>query len=160
MSPLGIRTWQRCMCYVLPEIPLRCDTWWPLGGWHGSQAIFFHIPEHRHCLGSTPGSITLPLPHSKRPGRHSTNWSVLETIFHTFCIHLRCLYKVTCRYAKLSETPHATLCTYLRRVQNHVEYIELKYSSFQYIFIKFSVHFIPHANISWWPAYVLALHPS
>ena len=28
----------------IPEITLWCNTWQPLGGHHGNQAILFHIP--------------------------------------------------------------------------------------------------------------------
>ena len=54
MSPLGFKarvgslicTWWRCTCF--PEIHLWFDTCQPLGGQHGSQADFFHIPATRH----------------------------------------------------------------------------------------------------------------
>ena len=56
-----IRTWQRCMCYMFPEIYLWCNTYWPLGSEPGSEAILFHVPLTKHWWGSKPGSIVLPL---------------------------------------------------------------------------------------------------
>ena len=65
MSPLGfkarvgsfIHTWQRCMCYVCPEIHLCCDTCQPLGSQHGSRADLFHVPDSRHCWSLKLGPI-------------------------------------------------------------------------------------------------------
>ena len=56
MSPLGFKasigsfiyTWQRCMCYMFPEIHLWCNTCQPLSGQHGSWANLLHIPATRH----------------------------------------------------------------------------------------------------------------
>ena len=56
-----IRTWQSCMCYMFPEIYLWCNTYWPVGSEHGSEAILFHVPLTKHWWGSKPGSIVLPL---------------------------------------------------------------------------------------------------
>ena len=43
----------------LPEIYLWCDTCWPLGGQHGSQADLFHIPVSKHWWGSKLRPIML-----------------------------------------------------------------------------------------------------
>ena len=67
MSPLGFKarvgslicTWQRHMWHMFPEIYLWYDTCWPLGGQHGSQAIFIHILLSRHWWGLRLWSIML-----------------------------------------------------------------------------------------------------
>ena len=71
------------------EIHLWCNTCIPLGSQHGSQAILFHILQSRHSFGSKLGSI-MPLPHSVRPGRHSTDWTMPVWLsrndFKNFCL--------------------------------------------------------------------------
>ena len=52
---------QRHIYHTFPEIHLWCNTYWPPGDQHGSQAIFFHLPVNRHCWGSKLGSIVLLL---------------------------------------------------------------------------------------------------
>ena len=41
----------------IPEITLWCNTWQPLGGHHGNQAVRFHIPVSRYWWGSQLESI-------------------------------------------------------------------------------------------------------
>ena len=73
--PLGFKarvgsltcTWQRCRCYILPEIHLWCDTCWPPLVWHlptswwptWQLSHLFHIPA-RHWWDSKPGAIMPP----------------------------------------------------------------------------------------------------
>ena len=64
------------ICYTFPKIHLWYKTCQPLDGQHGSQAILLHVPATRHWWGPKPGSIIPLLPHSVRPGRHSTNWAM------------------------------------------------------------------------------------
>ena len=44
---------------------------------HGSQDILIHVLMNKHCGAWDQDLPCMPLPHSVRPGRHSTDWAVL-----------------------------------------------------------------------------------
>ena len=54
MSPLGFKA---RVSALFPEIHLWFNTCWPLGGQHGSQTIFSHVPVSRHWWNLKLGSI-------------------------------------------------------------------------------------------------------
>ena len=84
MSPLGFKArvsspinslGSGIMSYMF-QSHLWCNTCWSLGRQHGGQPVLLHIPTSRHWWGSKLGSLILPLPHSVRPGRCSTDWAM------------------------------------------------------------------------------------
>ena len=85
MSPLVFKarvgylicTWQRCTYKMFHEIHHWCDTCWPHGGQHGSQAVLFHLPVGMHC-GAWKWNLLCPhcLTVWDQTGRYSINRAI------------------------------------------------------------------------------------
>ena len=67
-----------------PHIHLWCNTYWPLGGKHGSCAVLIHKLVNKYWWSLSLASI-VSLPQSVRQDRRSTDWA-MSARQKPFCI--------------------------------------------------------------------------